>query len=121
MKRRRLATRAKLSNPLVNIYKEGKVDEFREKVDDTYHLESDTTAEDSWKLFKDATLKAAEEVCGTTKGEKHIGKETWWWNEEVQDGLKEKKKVLKRWQTEGWTEAKEEHKRANRESKKSSN
>ena len=50
---------------------EGKVDEFREKVEDTYHLESDTTAEESWKLFKDATLKAAEEVCGTTRGGAH--------------------------------------------------
>ena len=97
---------------------EGKVDEFREKVEDTYHLEPDTTAEDSWKLFRDATLKAAEEICGTSKGGKHIGKETWWWNEEVQDVLKKKKKAFKRWQTEGGTEAKEEYKKLKREAKR---
>ena len=97
---------------------EERVDEFREKVEDTYHLDPDTTAEESWKLFKEATLKAAEEVCGTTKGGKHIGKETWWWNEEVQHGLKKKKEAFKRWQTEGGTEAKVEYKKLKREAKR---
>ena len=30
-------------------------------------------------------MRAAEEVCGTTKGGKHLERETWWWNEEVQE------------------------------------
>ena len=30
--------------------------------------EKDTNAEESWKLLKKVVMRAAEEICGTTKG-----------------------------------------------------
>ena len=65
-----------------------KVTEYREKVEEEYQIEADTNAEESWKLFKNVVMRPAEEVCGTTKGGKHLQRETWWWNEEVQKSMK---------------------------------
>ena len=56
--------------------------EYRDNVKEKYQLEADTNAEDSWKL---------EEICGATKGGKHLERETWWWNEEVQESLRRKR------------------------------
>ena len=61
-----------------------KVMEYRDKVEEEYQLEADINAEESWKIFKKVIMKAAEETCGATKGGKHLERETWWWNEEVQ-------------------------------------
>ena len=58
--------------------------EYRDKVEEEYQLEADINAEESWKIFKKVIMKAAEEICGATKGGKHLERETWWWNEEVQ-------------------------------------
>jgi hypothetical protein len=38
--------------------------------------------------------KVASEEFGVTKGGKHETKETWWWNEKVQNAIKEKKSAL---------------------------
>jgi hypothetical protein len=38
--------------------------------------------------------KLALEVCGVTKGSRGEAKDNWWWNEEVQRAIKEKKKML---------------------------
>ena len=35
--------------------------------------------------------KVASKVCGVTKGSGGKVKDTWWWNEEVQRAIKEKK------------------------------
>jgi len=40
--------------------------------------------------------KVAAEVLGVTKGSKGATKETWWWNEDVQKALKEKKERYER-------------------------
>ena len=44
---------------------------YTDKVEEKYQLEADTNAEESWKLFKKVVIRAAEEICGTTKGGKH--------------------------------------------------
>ena len=51
--------------------------EYRDKVKEEYQLEADTNAEESWKLFKKVVMRAAEEICGATKGWKHLERETW--------------------------------------------
>ena len=38
--------------------------------------------------------KVASEVCGVTKGSGGKAKDTWWWNEEVQRAIKEKKDAI---------------------------
>ena len=58
-------------------------------------------------------LKAAEEVLGKTSGKKAPAyKETWWWNEEVQQVMKWIKALKKKWDTSGSEEDKEEYKEA---------
>ena len=92
-----------------------KVTEYRDKVEEVYHLEADTNAEESWKLFKKVVMRAAEEICGATKGGKHLERETWWWNEEVQESLRRKKDAFKKWQIQGGSELKEAYKNMKRE------
>ena len=41
--------------------------------------------------------KTAETVLGVTIGKRKGDKETWWWNEEVQKSIKEKKEAKKTW------------------------
>ena len=45
---------------------------------------------------KSSVLEAAEEVCGTSKGRPQHG-ETWWWNQDVQKAISEKRKSFQRW------------------------
>jgi hypothetical protein len=40
-------------------------------------------------------LKVAIEVFGVTKGNKHEPKDTWWWNDDVQKTISEKKECYK--------------------------
>ena len=42
-----------------------------------------------------SVLKAAEEVCGKSKGRPQHGK-TWWWNKDVQKTISEKRKSFQR-------------------------
>ena len=41
--------------------------------------------------------KTAETVLGVTFGKQKGDRETWWWNEEVQESIKEKKEAKKAW------------------------
>jgi hypothetical protein len=49
-----------------------------------------------WEQYKNCVLKAADEVCGWTKGRCRHG-ETWWWNENVRAAVEEKKAKFKEW------------------------
>ena len=45
--------------------------------------------------LSNALLNSAREVCGETTGKRQRGRETWWWNEEVQLAVREKKLAFK--------------------------
>jgi hypothetical protein len=47
-------------------------------------------AEGMWQDLKQCLLEGADEVCGRTK-KPRVHKETWWWNEEVNEVVKEKR------------------------------
>ena len=51
---------------------------------------------DEWDKTAEMLRKTAETVLGVTFGKQKGDKETWWWNEEVQESIKEKK-ILKRY------------------------
>ena len=56
--------------------------------------QSDLYVEGQWKVLKDSLIEATEWSCGWNKGPpKH--RETWWWNETVDQAIKEKKKLWK--------------------------
>ena len=49
-------------------------------------------------MAKDGNMcsEGASEVFGVSRGGKQEGKDTWWWNDEVQRAIKEKKECFKR-------------------------
>jgi len=56
----------------------------------------ETEVNGCWQSMRDSMIHAAEKVCGWTKGcPRH--KETWWWNEEVEQAINEKKKRYQIW------------------------
>ena len=52
-----------------------------------------------WKKLRENFISAAGETCGETRGGggNGKGKETWWWNPEVQRAIKEKRLAFKSW------------------------
>ena len=46
-------------------------------------------------------MSAGEEICGITSGKMGRERVTWWWNDVVQQRLKEKNVAYKRWQRTG--------------------
>jgi hypothetical protein len=43
-----------------------------------------------WLKMATCVRKVASEVFGVSRGGKQEGKDTWWWNDEVQKAIKEK-------------------------------
>lgn len=95
-----------------------KIREFQGKVREKYRAETET-AQENWEAMKIALLEAAEEVCGSTKGGRHQGRETWWWSAEVQEVIKKKKEAFKAWQKDRQEEdLRETYKEAKRDAKR---
>jgi len=53
-----------------------------------------------WLQMKNIMMDAAQVTCGLSKGPRRH-KETWWWNEEVAEAVREKKKKYGNWKKEG--------------------
>ena len=52
---------------------------------------------DEWHKTVEMLRKTAKTVLGVTFGKRKGDRETWWWNEEVQESIKEKKEEKKAW------------------------
>ena len=52
---------------------------------------------DEWNKTEETLRKIAETVLGVTIGKRKGDRKTWWWNEEVQESIKEKKEAKKAW------------------------
>ena len=50
-----------------------------------------------WDKTAEMIRKTAETVLGVTFGKRKRDRETWWWNKEVQESIKEKKEAKKAW------------------------
>ena len=50
-----------------------------------------------WDKTAEMLRKTAETVLGVTFGKRKGDRETWWWNEKVQERIKEKKEAKKAW------------------------
>ena len=66
---------------------------FSEKMEVLYEK---CDKQNAWLKYKPSVLKAAEEVCGMSKGRPQHG-ETWWCNQDVQKAISEKRKSFQRW------------------------
>uniref|UniRef100_A0A914X4N9 Reverse transcriptase domain-containing protein n=1 Tax=Plectus sambesii TaxID=2011161 RepID=A0A914X4N9_9BILA len=61
-------------------------------------VDTDQPASAMWDKLVGQVHAAATTILGKTKpGKRAIDKQVWWWNEEVQTAVKEKKKALKAW------------------------
>ena len=50
--------------------------------------------QERWNSLEHGLKKAAEKVCGWSKGEKKC-EEAWWWNKEVVKVIKRKKRSIR--------------------------
>src|SRR6478609_3346170 len=66
---------------------------FRERIRALDGEKEGEGVEGMWAGMKGSMLKAAEEVCGMTKGPPRH-KETWWWNEDCDRVVKEKRRLF---------------------------
>jgi hypothetical protein len=57
--------------------------------------EEGANVDDMWLKMATCVRKVASEVFGVSRGGKKEVKETWWWNDEVQRAIKEKKECFK--------------------------
>ena len=69
---------------------------FNEKVPQDPLVGVDST----WNHLKERLLSTTKEVCGTTKNFS-LKRETWWWNDTVDQRIKEKRKLWKAWKAGG--------------------
>ena len=60
--------------------------------------EAMTSYDGDWVQLRGAIMQACEDVCGRTTGRRGKERETWWWNETVQEAIRQKKVAYKKWQ-----------------------
>jgi len=71
-------------------------DRYMEEVQSKLAVKDVDDVEGMWSKLKGSLLESADTVCGRTKGRpKH--RETWWWNDEVAEVIKEKQRLFKVW------------------------
>ena len=69
---------------------------FRERVIKEGSWKEEEGINNMWEKIATNIRKVASEVCGVTKRSGGDAKDTWWWNEEVQRTIKEKKECYRR-------------------------
>jgi hypothetical protein len=75
-------------------------------------------ADNMWKEMTTHIRKMTIEVFGVTNGNKHESKNTWWWNDDVQKTINEKKECYKRLHHNRSNENIQKYKEARRNVKK---
>ena len=68
------------------------------------------TLPDDWITTSNLIRETSKKVLGVSSGRK-IDKETWWWNEEVQKCVQQKKLAKKKWDIERTEESKQKYRR----------
>ena len=79
----------KLSNPEVRLQYRNSVHESAQ------YFQNPNNSDSAWTEIKTCLLNACDTVCGWTWGGKLKCKETWWWNDEVDSIIKEKRRLWK--------------------------
>ena len=97
--------------------------EFRQKVEGTLierygNGTFPERVEELWTDMKDILVTKATEVGGKTSGKPRKEKDTWWWNDEVQREIKEKKLALQQMKEYENDITKERHRQAKRKAKR---
>ncbi|KAK3510844.1 hypothetical protein QTP70_022787 [Hemibagrus guttatus] len=64
------------------------------------------------------TIRSGRKVLGVSSGRRKEDKETWWWNEEVQDSVQRKRLAKKKWDMDRTEENRQEYKELQRRVKR---
>ena len=63
-----------------------------------------------WVTTAEVVRETARKVLGVSSGHRKEDKETWWWNEEVQESIQRKRLAKRKWDSQGDKESREEYK-----------
>ncbi|KAK3535643.1 hypothetical protein QTP70_018435 [Hemibagrus guttatus] len=65
---------------------------------------------DDWESTAEVIRETGRKVLGVSSGRRKEDKETWWWNEEVQDSIQRKRLAKKKWDMDRTEENRQEYK-----------
>ncbi|KAK3545219.1 hypothetical protein QTP70_002066 [Hemibagrus guttatus] len=65
---------------------------------------------DDWETTTEVIRETGRKVLGVSSGRRKEDKETWWWNEEVQDSIQRKRLAKKKWDMDRTEENRQEYK-----------
>ena len=72
---------------------------FKAKTLDS-ELSQTSTVDERWTSLKDKLLQATKQVCGVSSNHPWR-KQTWWWNNQVEEAVREKRRCFKLWKAGG--------------------
>ncbi|KAK3543455.1 hypothetical protein QTP70_020933, partial [Hemibagrus guttatus] len=96
--------------------KEECCEEFREKLRQA--LGGQVVLPDDWETTAEVIRETGRKVLGVSSGRRKEDKETWWWNEEVQDSIQRKRLAKKKWDMDRSEENRQEYKELQRRVKR---
>ncbi|KAK3544130.1 hypothetical protein QTP86_002576, partial [Hemibagrus guttatus] len=96
--------------------KEECCEEFRQKLRQA--LGGQIVLPDDWETTAEVIRETGRKVLGVSSGRRKEDKETWWWNEEVQDSIQRKRLAKKKWDMDRTEENRQEYKELQRRVKK---
>ncbi|KAK3531963.1 hypothetical protein QTP86_002249 [Hemibagrus guttatus] len=73
---------------------------------------------DDWETTAEVIKETARKVLGVSSGRRKEDKETWWWNEEVQDSIQRKRLAKKKWDMDRTEENRQEYEELQRRVKR---
>ncbi|KAK3539638.1 hypothetical protein QTP70_011091 [Hemibagrus guttatus] len=81
-------------------------------------LGSQVVLPDDWETTAEVIRETGRKVLGVSSGRRKEDKETWWWNEEVQDSIQRKRLAKKKWDMDRTEENRQEYKELQRRVKR---
>ncbi|KAK3530930.1 hypothetical protein QTP70_006515 [Hemibagrus guttatus] len=96
--------------------KEECCEEFRQKLRQA--LVGQVVLPDDWETTAEVIRETGRKVLGVSSGRRKEDKETWWWNEEVQDSIQRKRLAKKKWDMDRTEENRQEYKELQRRVKR---
>ncbi|KAK3524437.1 hypothetical protein QTP70_028665, partial [Hemibagrus guttatus] len=96
--------------------KEECCEEFRQKLRQA--LGGQVLLPDDWEATVEVIRETGRKVLGVSSGKRKEDKETWWWNEEVQDSIHRKRLAKKKWDMDRTEENRQEYKELQRRVKR---
>ncbi|KAK3544154.1 hypothetical protein QTP86_003405, partial [Hemibagrus guttatus] len=96
--------------------KEECCEEFRQKLRQA--LGGQVVLPDDWATTAEVIRETGRKVLGVSSGRRKEDKETWWWNEEVQDSIQRKRLAKKKWDMDRTEENRQEYKELQRRVKR---